>query len=237
MASILVLDDDPYFRKLAIAALQARNHVIFEATRARDADELLAQRKFDCIIVDGLLPDSDGMSWINRFREKDEETPILFISAFWRNDAKVRKLQVSGTLKKPVTAAQLVTKVEQSLRNQVTVAPVLELSAQALGELAQLSAAFERDLPKLLRGVSDAVAQLRRTPESSPIRGVAQRRAHQLAGTAGSFGFSKLGEACAQLEDALIGMVHSPATDFTWAIIDDALKALGNVPMKVALSA
>jgi DNA-binding NtrC family response regulator len=238
MASILVIDDDSYFRKLAIAALQVRAHVVFEAPRAKDADALLAQRKFDCIIVDGLLPDADGMSWINRFREKDEETPILFISAFWRNDAKVRALQVSGTLKKPVTASQLVTKVEQSLRNQTgNVAPALELSAQASGELAQLSAAFERDLPKLLRGVSDAVEQLRRTPESAPIRGVAQRRAHQLAGTAGSFGFPKLGEACAQLEDALIGMVHSPATEVTWAIVDDALKALGNAQMKVALSA
>ena len=241
MASILLLDDDSYFRKLAIAALQPRHHVIFEASRARDADALVAQRKFDCIIVDGLLPDADGMSWINRFREKDEETPILFISAFWRNDAKVKQLQVSGTMKKPVTPAQLVAKVEQALRNQTAgaprISPVPELPAAASGELAQLTATFERDLPKLLRGVSDAVEQLRRTPDSAPIRGVAQRRAHQLAGTAGSFGFTKLGEACAQLEDALVGMGHSFSADVTWAIIDNALTSLGNAQVKVALSA
>jgi DNA-binding response OmpR family regulator len=236
MASILLLDDDSYFRKLAISALQARSHVIYEATKARDADALLAQTRFDCIIVDGLLPDSDGMSWINRFREKDSETPVIFVSAFWKNDARVRDLRVSATLKKPVTPAQLITKIEQSLRNQ-TGAPVVELSAQATGELAQLTAAFERDLPKLMRGVSDAVEQLRRTPESAPIRGVAQRRAHQLAGTAGSFGFSKLGEACAQLEDALTGMGHSPDSALTWAIIDDALTTLGNTQVKIALSA
>jgi CheY-like chemotaxis protein len=236
MASILLLDDDPYFRKLAIFALRARSHVVFEAAKARDADALLAKTRFDCIIVDGLLPDSDGMSWINRFREKDTETPVIFVSAFWKKDARLRDLQVSATLKKPVTPAQLVTKIEQSLRVPGG-APVVELSAQATGELAQLTAAFERDLPKLLRGVSDAVEQLRRTPQSAPIRGVAQRRAHQLAGTAGSFGFSNLGEACAQLEDALIGMVHSPDNHLAWAIIDDALSTLGNAQVKVALSA
>src|SRR5476649_1523766 len=103
MASILLLDDDPYFCKLAISALQARRHVVFEATKARDADALVAQRKFDCIIVDGLLPDSDGMSWISRFRATDTETPILFVSAFWKKDPKVRELQVFASLKKPIT--------------------------------------------------------------------------------------------------------------------------------------
>jgi HPt (histidine-containing phosphotransfer) domain-containing protein len=66
---------------------------------------------------------------------------------------------------------------------------------------------------------------------------VAQRRAHQLAGTAGSFGFTGLGESCAQLEDALVGMAHSPATAVTWAIVDNALAALGSVPAPTALSA
>jgi DNA-binding NtrC family response regulator len=235
MASILILDDDTYFRKLAITALQARKHVVFEAPRARDADALVAARKFDCIIVDGLLPDADGISWINRFREKDTETPILFISAFWKNDQKVRALQVSATLKKPVTPRVLVAKVESSLRNLT--APAVELSEQASSELLQLSASFEHDLPKLLRGIRDAVEQLRRTPGSAAIRGVAQRRAHQLAGTAGSFGFTGLGESCAQLEDALVGMAHSPATVVTWAIVDNALAALGSVPAPTALSA
>jgi len=238
MASILILDDDSYFRKLAISALQARKHVVFEAPKARDADALVAARKFDCIIVDGLLPDADGMTWINRFREKDTETPILFISAFWKNDQKVRALQVSATLKKPVTPGALVAKVEGSLRNQsAPIGELLQLTEQASSELTQLSASFERDLPKLLRGVRDAVEQLRRTPQSAPVRGVAQRRAHQLAGTAGSFGFAKLGDACAQLEDALVGMVHSPGTDVIWAIIDNALAALCDVPPRTALSA
>jgi DNA-binding response OmpR family regulator len=234
MAAILVLDDDPYFRKLAISALGGRNHVIFEATKARDADALVAQRQFDCIIVDGLLPDSDGVSWINRLREKDQETPILFISAFWKNDQTVSKLKVSATLRKPVAPGVLVAKVEASLRNQA--APAVELSPQASRELLQLSASFVRDLPKLLREVRDAIEQLRLAPTSAPIRGVGLRRAHRLAGTAGSFGFTKVGDACAQLEEVLRGMSQAPPTDATWALIENALIALRDVPAEATRS-
>jgi two-component system, OmpR family, phosphate regulon response regulator PhoB len=224
MASILLLDDDPYFRRLAVSAIEGRKHVIFEATKARDADALVAQHQFDCVIVDGLLPDSDGVSWINRFREKDQETPILFISAFWKNDQTVSKLKVSAILRKPVTPGVLVAKVEASLRNQAAPAP--ELSPEASRELLQLSAAFARDLPKLLREVRDAIEQLRLAPTSAAIRGVGLRRAHRLAGTAGSFGFTKVGDACAQLEEVLRGMAHDPPTDATWALVDTALIAL-----------
>src|SRR3954462_7301183 len=168
MASILLLDDDTYFRKLAAPALQARGHQVVEASKCRDADALVAGRKFDAIIVDGLLPDLDGLSWIHRFRARDADTPILFVSAFWRNDQKVRELPVSVTLKKPVAPGLLVAKVEACLPPAMTTAaPAAELSPQASVELAQLARTFEQDLPKLLRGIRDAVEQLRRTPESA----------------------------------------------------------------------
>jgi CheY-like chemotaxis protein len=58
-------------------------------------------------------------------------------------------------------------------------------------------------LAKVERGLKTALEQLRSSPRDSGLQGVARRRAHQIAGTAGSFGFDQIGDSCATLEDAL----------------------------------
>jgi CheY-like chemotaxis protein len=221
MASILLVDDDSYFRQIAVAALKARRHEVVEATRCRDADALLARNKFDVIIVDGLLPDLDGMSWIERFRATDSTTPVIFCSAFWKNDQRLKALPVSTTLKKPVTPGGLVSKVEGCLPGAAR--GISGLPPDAEREIQLLAASFERELPKIIGGIRDAIDQLRESPGSAPIRGVAQRRAHQLAGTAATFGFQVLGNACAQIEQALLNIGQGAGVEMAWRRIEAAL--------------
>jgi len=71
------------------------------------------------------------------------------------------------------------------------------------------TAAFERDLPAMVQGVVLAIDRLRATPADVELRGMARRRAHQIAGVAGSFGFDDVGEACAGIERAILRMDSS----------------------------
>jgi chemotaxis protein histidine kinase CheA len=90
-------------------------------------------------------------------------------------------------------------------------------------ELAALAASFERELPDMVQGVCLAVEQLRSSPANTALRGVARRRAHQIAGVAGSFGFDAIGDACAEIEQAILRM--GSAGD-VWPEIDAAVRVL-----------
>ena len=90
-------------------------------------------------------------------------------------------------------------------------------------ELAELAASFERELPFMVQRVVLAIDQLRASPADVALRGMARRRAHQVAGVAGSFGFDDVGNACAGIERALLRMASSSDV---WPDVDAALRVL-----------
>lgn len=224
MSRILLIDDDARFRAMASATL-SRRHQVVEAGSCRAADKLLTTETYDLIIIDGLLPDGDGLKWIERYRTHNTVTPVLFVSAFWKKDERTRNLPRTGMMQKPLLPTDLLTKVENALRASVG---TVELSADAQAELAELRGLWLRDMPQVLDGVLKAVRQLRGSPASVALRGVVRRRAHQVAGTAGSFGFTEVGDACAQIEQALQALDRDPAG--AWGRIEASLSSLQLTP-------
>lgn len=80
------------------------------------------------------------------------------------------------------------------------------LGPAELTELEEMRRDYAARLPAMLRGIQDALDQLRRSPRDPAAQGVARRRAHDLAGTAGSFGFEAVGEICAAMEAAIASL-------------------------------
>jgi CheY-like chemotaxis protein len=224
MGVILLLDDDLHFRRLVTTTLSGRGHEVLEAPRCSDADKLLESRVADLLIVDGLLPDGDGIQWIERFRARDSATPIFFVSAFWKKDARLKSLPVTGVLGKPLTPEQLVSKVNNVLRTSDRAAG---LGNAEVEDLAALRRGYERDLPGLLNGVRQALVELRLKPLSTPLRGVARRRAHQVAGTAGCFGYTAIGDSCSEIEQGLLLLDSNDSAG--WPRIDRAVSMLSEM--------
>jgi HPt (histidine-containing phosphotransfer) domain-containing protein len=98
-----------------------------------------------------------------------------------------------------------------------------EMLPETRKELAALAASFARELPAMVQSVVLAIDQLRASPADVALRGIARRRAHQIAGVAGSFGFDAVGDACAGIERAILQM-GSSADD--WKEVDAALCVL-----------
>ena len=84
--SVLLLDDDERFRKLVVPRLRRKGINVVEAGEGKQAQEMLGdpELKFDALIVDGVLPDTDGISWVTRYRASGGTRPIVYISAFWQ---------------------------------------------------------------------------------------------------------------------------------------------------------
>lgn len=115
MPTVLIVEDDVVFRQKVLAPrLAALGYEVVEAERTREAESFLGRQKADLLIVDGLLPDRTGIDLIQAMRARGDHTPIIFLSAFWRDAATYQKLKglgVAHVLSKPVDMDSLCRQV------------------------------------------------------------------------------------------------------------------------------
>jgi len=62
--SILVVDDETKILNALGSALKGEGHEVVATSSPRDAQKLLAQRLFDVLIVDNLMPELTGLDLI-----------------------------------------------------------------------------------------------------------------------------------------------------------------------------
>ena len=83
--TILLLDDDTQFRTSVTPALEAFGLRVLSATKGSIARALIDEEEPSLLVVDGLLPDTNGIAWIEALRADGFQTPIIFVSAFYRD--------------------------------------------------------------------------------------------------------------------------------------------------------
>ena len=77
---ILLVDDDEYIGAAVSLFLQRRGEDIVHCASAAAARRWLAAHRCDLVITDILMPDSDGLEFIQWFRSVDTRTKIIAIS-------------------------------------------------------------------------------------------------------------------------------------------------------------
>ncbi len=224
MPRILVIDDDRNFRHLVTVALRPAGHQVLEAGSARDAEAVLARERVDLLLIDGLLPDADGSRWISE-RRKTVGAPFIFVSAFWKAGRDARQLHAdvkpAGFLRKPATAEQILGEVQKVLGKPAQCA----LSGADLDELEAMRVEYTASIPRRLREIRLGLEQVGRRTRDTVLFAETRRHVHEVAGTAGSFGFEALSEICAKIEQALVAW-RSRSDDMTWAAVAVEARAL-----------
>src|ERR1700761_4371409 len=77
---LLVVDDDADLRDLIAGFLRDHHLEVETAADAESMDAALAKGRFDCVILDLMMPGEDGLSVLRRMRGKDR-TPVIMLSA------------------------------------------------------------------------------------------------------------------------------------------------------------
>lgn len=155
----LVIDDDPILREFCAETLRRAGFGVESVGSPLAALEILRHRGFDLIILDLHLPDVDGLSLLERMRERRIAAPILLISAAATVEqaARAMRLGARGLLIKPFRAEELrATAVEiaserRAARSRDRVAalrPAVRVGERLLGEL---------DLPRLQDQIIETV--------------------------------------------------------------------------------
>jgi PAS domain S-box-containing protein len=119
-ATILVVDDDVFFRQTVCLLLSEQGHVMREAGSGHDA-LTHAREGIDLVILDVSLPDLDGFEVCQRLKEDPATVslPVLHLSAhFIDSGHRAQGLErgADGYLTKPVEPRELIAHVNALLR-------------------------------------------------------------------------------------------------------------------------
>ena len=118
MMAILVVDDDRRLRDALRRVLVSNG---FEVEVAGDGDEALARlraRAFDAVVLDVMMPGSDGMEVCERLRAAGDQLPVLMLTARDAVRDRVAGLEAGADdyLVKPFANEELVARVRALLR-------------------------------------------------------------------------------------------------------------------------
>ena len=127
--TIMVVDDEPRLVSLVEAYLTQEGFRVVTAGDGRQALFLARQEKQDLIVLDIMMPEMDGYDFM-RLHRKEQETPIILLTARVEDDDKVLGLELGADdyLTKPFRPRELVARIRAVLRRMGQVRP----SAQVL---------------------------------------------------------------------------------------------------------
>jgi two-component system OmpR family response regulator len=120
MAQILVIEDDPTTAGEIVAQLAKHGHDVHAVGDGLAGLEKAEQGQFDVITLDRMLPSLDGLTLVERLRDKGVATPVLMISALSDVDERIAGLRAGGDdyLTKPFSAGEMAVRVEVLLRRR-----------------------------------------------------------------------------------------------------------------------
>jgi CheY-like chemotaxis protein len=113
-ATILVVDDDPDVRELAISSLETLGYRVFAADGGRAAIEFIGENvSVDLVLIDIAMPEINGVEAVQAILKKRPGLPFLYMTGY----VGPTKLDPSEqrVVKKPFTIAELAAKVEEIL--------------------------------------------------------------------------------------------------------------------------
>lgn len=115
---LLVVEDETAMAAFMRRGLTEEGFAVDVARDGLEADQAVAVSDYDAILLDVMLPGTDGFTLCRRWREAGIRTPILFLTA--RDDVcdRVEGLNLGGDdyLVKPFAFAELLARVRALLR-------------------------------------------------------------------------------------------------------------------------
>ncbi len=209
---VLVADDSPTNRLLATRLLEKRGHLPTAVENGREALAALEAGTYDVVLMDGQMPEMDGLEATRVLREREAATgghiPVVALTAHAREEDRQSCLQsgMDAYVAKPFNPHDVYSVIEQLARHEhardaaepssspppAVAAPEDEPEDDGLRAL--LVGAFLGTYPELMSGLTAAVA--------AGDLDVVAATSHRLKGEFGALGSDVAHAAAADLEAA-----------------------------------
>ena len=87
---ILIVEDEPSLRELMQKTLAKERYVVETAGTFHEASLKIADYSYDCILLDIMLPDGNGLKLLEMLKEQQKRESVIIISARDSIEDKVR---------------------------------------------------------------------------------------------------------------------------------------------------
>ena len=117
---ILIVEDEPSLRELMQKTLAKERYVVETAGTFHEASLKIADYSYDCILLDIMLPDGNGLKLLEMLKEQQKRESVIIISARDSIEDKVLGLEQGADdyLPKPFHLAELNARIKSVLRRQ-----------------------------------------------------------------------------------------------------------------------
>ncbi|MBK6829329.1 MAG: sigma-54-dependent Fis family transcriptional regulator [Flavobacteriales bacterium] len=124
-AHILVVDDDQDICNLLSRYLTKNGYTVATAGRGSTAKELLGGQRFDLVLCDHRLPDTDGLQMVQHIRTTCPGTQVIIITGYSevRLAVELMRRGAFDYIAKPLYPEELLMRVQDALANETPAAP------------------------------------------------------------------------------------------------------------------
>ncbi len=115
---ILIIEDDSSIASFIIKGIKEAGFTVDSAIDGDDGYMKLLTGVYDAAVMDIMLPGMDGLTVIEKIREKNIDTPIIILSAKREVDDRVIGFQKGGDdyLTKPFSFSELLVRIQALIR-------------------------------------------------------------------------------------------------------------------------
>ena len=247
---VLVVEDMPFNRTLAVALLQRVGLSVGIATNGQEALDQLAAEDFHLVLMDIQMPVMDGLAATQAIRADPRlcELPVIAMTAHATADdqRETRAVGMNAHLTKPINVQALYETLSQWLP-PLPASAIPPAAVNADGESraidwpeipgidASSGLALHANRPQLYlkslhafrQDFANAPTQLHQALASGEV-GAAQRQAHSLRSVAGALGAQRLADLAREIEYALANPSGMMRTEPLLARINDEFRIIIN---------
>lgn len=115
---LLIIEDDSSLREIMQRSLKAEGYVVETASSYSEACDKIAGYSYDCIMLDVMLPDGNGLRILRQIKEQEKSDRVIIISARDSLEDKVEGLDLGADdyLPKPFYMAELHARIKSVMR-------------------------------------------------------------------------------------------------------------------------
>ena len=117
MATVLVVDDEPIVREVVVRYLARAGHQTLEAADGHRARGVIEERDVDLVVLDLMLPGTDGLELCRWIRGRSE-LPVIMLTARGEEADRIVGLELGADdyVTKPFSPRELAARVRSVLR-------------------------------------------------------------------------------------------------------------------------
>lgn len=117
---ILIIEDEPELKNIVQKFLEEEQFIVEYAEDYRSGLDKIISYEYDCILLDIMLPDGNGIDLLKEIKAMHKKDPVIILSAKDSVDDKVAGLEIGADdyLAKPFHLAELMARIKSVIRRK-----------------------------------------------------------------------------------------------------------------------